>query len=338
MNNSTIKQELITGAGEHCRFDRAWLVDEPRGFANLGSQMLWLAAGRLLTDLGIQLEVATLKQFKPAPTDDRPIIVRGGFLSDYFESGGISRQFLLERLARERRGNPLVFLPQSLFFRQAENLKQCAAIFNAHPDLTLMVREKESFDLARKYFQKTKLSLTPDTVFYLAGETTLSCPPKKTNLSLYLKRSDLVPATSPEKIPQTDITSDWVNYSWARRRGFLPPGAARLYREIIQRALMTPREFFSRQEWERKFPKPFRTAAGLTHSAIYQLLKYDLVVTDRLHGHLLSTLLGIPNVLLPDPRGRASSFFHTWTKSFSHCRFAENKAELAAALAELKGL
>jgi pyruvyl transferase EpsO len=39
----------------------------------------------------------------------------------------------------------------------------------------------------------------------------------------------------------------------------------------------------------------------------------DVVITDRLHGHILCLLLGIPHVVLPDRFGKLSNFWQTWT-------------------------
>ena len=54
-----------------------------------------------------------------------------------------------------------------------------------------------------------------------------------------------------------------------------------------------------------------------------------MVVTDRLHGHILSVLLDIPHVLLDNADQKLSS---TTTRGLRNCRLADN-AEDAARLA-----
>jgi len=61
------------------------------------------------------------------------------------------------------------------------------------------------------------------------------------------------------------------------------------------------------------------------------------VVTDRLHGHVLSTLLGIPNVLLPDAYGKNRGLYESWTRSLPGCAFAETPDQALIALASLCG-
>jgi pyruvyl transferase EpsO len=44
------------------------------------------------------------------------------------------------------------------------------------------------------------------------------------------------------------------------------------------------------------------------------LSRGKVVVTDRLHAHILSTLLGIPNIILDNNYGKLSSFRDAWTR------------------------
>jgi pyruvyl transferase EpsO len=55
-----------------------------------------------------------------------------------------------------------------------------------------------------------------------------------------------------------------------------------------------------------------------------------VVVTDRLHGHILSLLLGIPHVVLDNSYGKLRSFCETWTKSSDLAHWAETPAEANA--------
>jgi pyruvyl transferase EpsO len=48
-----------------------------------------------------------------------------------------------------------------------------------------------------------------------------------------------------------------------------------------------------------------------------------VVVTDRLHGHILSVLLGIPHVLMDNSYGKNESFYATWTHDLDLVRWAK---------------
>jgi pyruvyl transferase EpsO len=65
----------------------------------------------------------------------------------------------------------------------------------------------------------------------------------------------------------------------------------------------------------------------------YRLLRQGrVVVTERLHGHILCMLAGIPHVLIDNNYGKNSTFFRTWTHGWPGVRFANslNEASLEA--------
>lgn len=46
------------------------------------------------------------------------------------------------------------------------------------------------------------------------------------------------------------------------------------------------------------------------------------VITDRLHGHILSTLIGVPHVLMDSKLGKNLNFHNTWTRDCECTRIA----------------
>jgi pyruvyl transferase EpsO len=48
-----------------------------------------------------------------------------------------------------------------------------------------------------------------------------------------------------------------------------------------------------------------------------------VVMTDRLHGHLLALLLGRDNVLLDNSYGKLRSFYETWTHGLDGVYWAD---------------
>ena len=49
-----------------------------------------------------------------------------------------------------------------------------------------------------------------------------------------------------------------------------------------------------------------------------------IMVTDRLHGHVLALLLGIPNVCVDTRNGKVRSFYSTWTANHPFVRWADS--------------
>lgn len=49
----------------------------------------------------------------------------------------------------------------------------------------------------------------------------------------------------------------------------------------------------------------------------------NIVITDRLHAHILCTLSGIPHVIISDRYGKVKQFYMTWMTSNSLVRSAD---------------
>jgi choline dehydrogenase len=68
-------------------------------------------------------------------------------------------------------------------------------------------------------------------------------------------------------------------------------------------------------------------AEVLVSRALYILSLGHVVITDRLHAHLLCLTLRIPHVLLNDGTGKNWHFHENWTKGTPLCRLARDPAE-----------
>ena len=50
----------------------------------------------------------------------------------------------------------------------------------------------------------------------------------------------------------------------------------------------------------------------------------NFVITDRLHGHILSTLIGTPHVVMDSKLGKNINYHDTWTKDCDCTRVADD--------------
>jgi pyruvyl transferase EpsO len=122
-----------------------------------------------------------------------------------------------------------------------------------------------------------------------------------------------------------------------------------IYREFIQRGLLTPQEIFPRHQWienqieinHLSYLPPssldmVRLSLSLTYSGIRQLKSHRLVITNRLHGHILSLILGIPNIFLPNSYYKNQGFYEAWTQDVPFSKFVQDTTEVSEAIEELK--
>ena len=65
-----------------------------------------------------------------------------------------------------------------------------------------------------------------------------------------------------------------------------------------------------------------------------ELAEGKIVISDRLHGHILATLMQIPNILIDNSYGKLSSFYDTWMRDVTGVRFAVSSREALAMVQE----
>ncbi|PVD31826.1 hypothetical protein C0Q70_07244 [Pomacea canaliculata] len=178
-----------------------------------------------------------------------------------------------------------VLLSQSIWIRKdhEKHLNMCRELYSHRENLTIFLRDRQSLGLAQKHFPGTKLMLMPDMAFGL-GRVPRTMPP--THDIVWIKRSDS--ESSNYKIPEIPANlkvqvEDW--WKWTTNKG----------------------------------RTPMETSFLIAFNGLSFLQRGRVVITDRLHGHILSVLLGIPHVLIDNPPYfKLSSFRRTWTAGLSN--------------------
>ncbi len=358
-----IQEILHTALGNIGTFEQCALLDYPN-HPNIGDHLIWLGEILYLTDiLKTKINyVSNIQDFSPELLDKRvgksPILLHGGGnLGDLWPNYQIWR----EQIISKYRDREIIILPQSIYFASKDNLIRAANIFNSHPNLTIFARENYSYELANKYFNHCRVIKAPDSAFQMVNMPLLSFKPNPKHPILYLCREDseLNQDFSPTalEIPNL-VVQDWVNsQKWIYRgRGSFGalkewywriPGVVLLVREGWQRrGLANPQEWIIRRRWERFHPyvekfdtlyDPFihQFSWSLMHAGIYQFTQNRLVITNRLHGHILCILLGIPHILLPNSYYKNESFYETWTYQIPFCKFVKEPSQVKVAVQQL---
>jgi pyruvyl transferase EpsO len=350
-----IKRYLHKALSHIPDFQRCALLDYP-SYYNIGDHLIWL---------GNLFYISQIRQAKIDYTCSKDNFSNSEFAKSskegpIFLSGGGSFgdlwpgfQSFREKIIRENNQRPIVILPQTIHFSVQENLIKSARIFNQHPDVTIFARDDRSFSTAKDAFSNCKVFKAPDTAFQMIDLPHTDLKPPQSGRILYLCRQDreMDYRFKPEKLKVDNLdVADWIAFSWMNKlpEGWVYiPGLVRLVREVWQRGLKTPNEWLSRQSWQwfhpyshifnkLHHPSWHRNSWGQMHSGIYQLQRYDLVITNRLHVHILCLILNIPHVLLPGSYYKISDFHKTWTSQISFCRFVENVDEIPEAVDYLR--
>lgn len=292
------------------------LIDFPDYF-NPGDCAIWLGQTQVLRALTGHhpTMVASIYSFNSDKLrklpQSAPIFMQGGGnLGDLWPAHQVFR----ERILAETYDRKIVVLTQSINFNTKKGIEKAKRSFGNHPDITLLLRDQQSLDFARSNFN-CQSSLCPDFALALDLRRT---PTKQKDEIFWLIRSDKESAgIQPRSLGDKWKTSDWPNpsilrRSWLHRFPFLPDQTLRAFAQLLSHA---------------------RLQKGLS-----LFCDSGAVITDRLHGHVLSTVLGIPNILLPDSFGKNRGLYETWTHRIPGCGFSESPEDAVKQLGEWKSL
>ncbi len=292
---------------------------------NVGDSAIWLGARRALSRAGVevayQCEPATYRRrllAKSVGERGTILIQGGGNLGDVHPHQHRVRELVLRDFPRAR----VVQLPQSVWFRAQAGERRFARLAEAHSDFTLMVRETRSLEWAAEALDVPRV-LCPDLAFALGPLERLPA----THEVVWLMRRDReakereLPALGP-----LDARLDWRVKGPMRVAG---PRPLRLWLAANRRvgAAMSRDGRLATALWRVSAGTFGPIARRRLAVGVQRLSQGRVVITDRLHGHVLALLLGIPHVLLDNTSGKCRSFWETWTSSSPLASWADDPAE-----------
>jgi exopolysaccharide biosynthesis predicted pyruvyltransferase EpsI len=302
--------------------------------ANAGDPALWLAARDVLRTLGRHVAyAASWSSYDPdtlraAAPEGTIVLNGGGNLGDAYAG----QQGTRERVLADFPGRPVVQLPQSIWFREQENLDRMAALIERHGAFTLMVRDEPSLEQAQAAFD-APVTRVPDLAFALGP---LARPAQPTTPVLWLARQDPeTPEADTSSMPVPDGVQrvDWLAELPGEPE---PPRAFRIARHAF-RSLGGDE------------PVKSRLGAGVLARTFDPLARHwvdrgkailsrgQVVVTDRLHGHIFSLLMGIPHVVTDNRNGKVRAVWDADTHTSRVARWADSPAAALQLALDLAG-
>lgn len=298
------------------------LIDFPN-YSNVGDSAIYLGQLACLESLGISgldficdFQTYDRRALAKAVGDRAILLTGGGSFGDLWPINQICRENILQAFP----GNPVIQLPQSMHFQGRPALDRARAAVDKHRNLTLLWRDDHSLEIARREFNVAN-ELCPDMAFCLGS---LERPLAATQPVVWISRNDKERSVDPP-IDATGVT-DWPVEPYTPLR--------RLNDALTGATMRFPHQRFWRTLLTRTFSPlaNYRLRAGLM-----TLCKGKVVITDRLHGHILSVLLGIPHVILDNSYGKLSSFHKAWTRDIDGVQLARSADEAVAMASELAG-
>jgi exopolysaccharide biosynthesis predicted pyruvyltransferase EpsI len=303
------------------------LVNFPN-HGNPGDPAIWLGSEQLLRSLGVRVRYrASHWSFDPAALrrampNGTILINGGGNFGDLYAGQQATRELIL----REMVDYPIVQLPQSIRFVSTDRATRMANLINAHGRVTLMVRDEASRRFASDVLQLTPVE-SPDHVFGLGP---ISHP-------------------RPEEHQVSWLT--WRQGATEWREGSEPPAGASVNRVDWIEAAGSAHDRFDatgRLAWRLndRFHRTWESNLGATRrlhpvlaatfdplarrwmsAGLDLLASSHVLVTNKLHGHILCTLLGKPHVVLDNSYGKVLGAVDRWTGALPGVHVAHDADE-----------
>ena len=297
------------------------LVDFPDHY-NVGDSAIWLGEIALFQQRlgGLPTYVSTVESYsrealrRASPAG--PIFIHGG--GNFGDIYPKHQDFRL-RLMADFPDRDIVQLPQSISFSAPAAVTATAEAIARHGRFTLLVRDQPSLNFAQEHFD-CAAELLPDMAF---GMGPLEKPVAPRSAVFMLLREDTERASYDRapllRHPDT-VVADWVSE---------PARFHRLCRWRTRLAMAGKGGLSSPQGTLDLYN---RLAQGRVRRGLKMLASGRVVVTDRLHAHILSTMMDIPHVVLDNSYGKIAGYMGAWTGRYGQVRRAKTAGDVLAHL------
>lgn len=279
---------------------RIALLDFP-DYANVGDSAIWCGITKYFRDFH-HIKPAYVsaqanfnaKEMRDAIGNDGVIFICGG---GNFGDLWPEHQKFRERVIKLFPTHKIIQLPQSIHFKSSKTLKRSAAIINAHPNFTLLVRDNESLKIAADNFN-CKVELCPDMAYCLGA---LSKPVKPFYPLVMLMRTD------KERVALTQVDSNAYIVDWLEDDSDMHPST--LERILGRIFSVLP---FAPSKIERRLSNYQHLANSRLNRGLRLLSLGEKITTDRLHAYILAMLLDIPCETMDNSYGKLGNFIDAW--------------------------
>lgn len=291
---------------------------------NIGDQLIWQGEIDFLESIGIKPKYSTSLYYfdwRPFTKDTLILLHGGGNFGDIWEFHQEFRMKVIEKYPE----NDIVVFPQSVQYNSTDKIKEDAKRFASHSNVTICARDQYSYDLLKKYYSNA-IIMVPDMAFCMDISKWKKGKPKKQKL--LLKRVDREISSKFDYANYTSFSQrDWPTYD-----NTVFNFSLRVYEKIVR---TFGKYFLSKKSKDTTFGiKLILDRDYLIQKGFDFISSYELVVSTRLHGHILSLIMQVPTIMTDNDYGKNSRFYNTWLKDIPESQLVLNDDELKDALAE----
>ncbi|XP_076439132.1 uncharacterized protein LOC143278005 [Babylonia areolata] len=280
---------LIGAASFENKGDPAITIGELKVFKRLNLKLVYYVNEENCTDHFFRNAVDVASRFS---RDELVIMMQGGGNIIGYEGVNHCRMKAFQEFPTHQ----TILLSQSVYMRGSRSwVEKMVEVYCCRPQLSIFLRDRLSLSIASRLFTNgTRLFLAPDMAFGVGAVARFSPP---FHDLLWLRRAD-------DESPRYGDLPDF------------PPGVSVHVADWWRAGWDTPRGTGT-----------LETAHNVLQNGFLFLQRGRVVVTERLHGHILCTLLDVPHVILDNADRKLSSYHLTWTRGVRNVRLARSASE-----------
>lgn len=297
------------------------LIDLPY-FQNVGDTLIWQSTLDLLKNIPYKcLYSCSLESYiKPQKLKSNTLIIfmGGGNYGDLW----IRHQEFRHQILNDFPYNPILQLPQSVYFSNETYLKKDIHKFSQHRGkIDFFLRDLNSYNLITKYYKNVNAFLVPDMVFSFDIQPWVKSTYNQ-HQTLFVRRQDKeqCPNTDIYKlIPQDAIIADWP----PMEKNFF---RLRVYNKLLYSFFIPLDKYFNIQcsKLFMDFYYKYILKNYIIKSGIKFINTYETIYTTRLHAAIIALLLKKKIYILDNSYGKIKSAFIPWPDLNTSIHFIEN--------------
>ncbi|MCK3658981.1 polysaccharide pyruvyl transferase [Pasteurellaceae bacterium Pebbles2] len=225
-------------------------------------------------------------------------------------------QKMREDIVQTFPNNRVILLPQTAHFSDEQAMLKSAKLFSMHPDLHLFSRDIKTFELMHAHFSKNTY-LSPDMAHQLYGilpqkDLSEQSAVKKV---LYFLRKDIekshIESEIQSGLSNQDSVKDWGDILLAKDMKF------ELWLSRLSKVANILNLAFVKNKINDIW---YEYSLNVIKRCQDVFMSYDEIITSRLHGHIFSCLLGLPNQVCDNSYGKNSGYYQQWTKEIDYTK------------------
>ena len=209
----------------------------------------------------------------------------GGNMGSLYWDVEEKRRFVISKLDDCK----VVVFPQSLYWESDDWFAESVP-FYSRSNITIYARERVSYELMKSRYPCAEIELKPDIVYYL--HNIIDNEKNQRTKILLSMRADKETVKKESRQELIKALQERI-------------GAIELFDMYLDKTV------------------PYKERTDFVNKAIIKISEAKIMITDRLHGAILSAITGTPCIFMPNKYHKNKSYYDSWLKNASYIQFLD---------------